>query len=50
MPSGPRRREAPSYFFGGHILEVLAHHDAAELGFDEALGPRPFRWPGRGGE
>ena len=48
MTSGLQREEL-SYFFRGHIFEILAHHDAPELGFDEALSPFPFGWPGREG-
>ena len=46
MASGLRRRKELSYFFGGHVFQVLAHHDAPEFGFDEALSPFPFGRPG----
>ena len=46
MTSGLRREEF-SYFFGGHVLQILAHHDAPQSGFDEALRPFPFSWPGK---
>lgn len=39
--------ECSFYLFGGDILQILAHHNASEFGFNKALCPFPLWRPAK---
>lgn len=45
----PQSSSSWVYFFGSHVLQIFAHHDAPELGLDQPFCPLSLGWPGREG-